>query len=465
MLTLAQKQAVLAGILIGALLVVGWLMWLSTHRPTPVAQQPTQLAVVTHTEATSPPNEPLRTTATARPTKPATPTVVIASATASASASASATLPAFDAEVYALPTLDLATPGPQYTPPTAIPTPFPIASKRAGVTNILLMGTDTSFSTGQFRTDTLIVASIDSANRTVTLLTIPRDLLVYIPGIKMDRVNTAVVWGAINQYPGGGIELLKQTLLYNLGIPIDHWLVVDFNGFRHAVDALGGVDIPVSCPLQDWRLKTVPTPQAGEVAVTPDIQDEANWEQYYLEVGVRHMYGDLALWYARSRKSSSDFDRSRRQQQIIRALFREFLAQDGLSDLPGWYERMSPYYDTDMNLPQLLQFAGLAAELEQVQIRSRFIGRKDVYSWTTPGGAAVLLPNPVEIQRTLDEAFSPPASNRASEPYPLVVVKNETRLKSWQALAVDNLAWAGFLPVTEESAESGRAKYHTHILW
>lgn len=82
-------------------------------------------------------------------------------------------------------------------------------------------------------TDTLIIVSINKETQTAAMVSLPRDLFVYVPGKVMSRINTALTLG--------GPELLVDTILYNLGIPIDYWAQVDFNGFVQIVNSLGGV--------------------------------------------------------------------------------------------------------------------------------------------------------------------------------------------------------------------------------
>jgi len=141
-------------------------------------------------------------------------------------------------------------------PVTAIPPVMPSASSPDGddVLNVLLLGSDTDNPVNAGRTDAIMVASINRTRGTVSLLSIPRDLFVYIPGWTMGRINTAFGYGE-QIAPGQGYALLKDTLRYNLGLEIDFYARVDFNGFRAIINALGGVEITVDCALQDWILK------------------------------------------------------------------------------------------------------------------------------------------------------------------------------------------------------------------
>lgn len=307
------------------------------------------------------------------------------------------------------------------------------------IINILLLGRDTSRDSRSYRTDVIIIASVNKKENAVTLLPIPRDLYVYIPGWTMQRINTAANHGDAIGYQGGGVALLEQTILYNFGIPIHGWARIDFGGFAQVVDILGGVDLPVTCIMQDWRLK-------DEGYALTD-QDPDHWELYTVDPGIQHMGGSLALWYARSRKHSSDFDRSRRQHQVLRAILDKALQLDLLPKVPQLYGQYAEIVDTDLGLGDLLQFVPLATAIDRSRIKSRFVGRGYVTSWTAPDGAAVLLPNRAAIASLLDEAFLPPADNVLARAAPAVEIWNGTRHKNWEILAADNLEWAGIVPV------------------
>ena len=142
----------------------------------------------------------------------------------------------------------------------------------------------------------------------------------------MQRINTAYQQGELTGYPGGGAQLLKDTVAYNLGIHIDHIAMVEFNGFRQIVDTLGGIDVPLVCAFTDWHI------------IDPNKSDqiEDNWALFTLGPGVVHMDGDLALWYTRSRMRSSDFDRGRRQQEVLRAIFNQGIRLNVIPKLPNF---------------------------------------------------------------------------------------------------------------------------------
>ena len=314
---------------------------------------------------------------------------------------------------------------------TAVPTAVPTFEVPANTTNVLLLGND-----GGTNTDTMIIVAVNRTGPTASIMSLPRDLYVYQPGHKMDRINTAVA--------RGGVELLKQPILYNFGIPIHYYARVDFEGFQEIVDIMGGVDVSVSCQLADWRLKS---PELY-------VEDEDNWEIFTLEPGVHHLDGDTALWYVRSRRTTSDFDRGRRQQQLLRAMFTQGVDLGLITEFPRLWNTYQDYVETDMDIGRILQLAALAPAIRENGIQHLYLANR-TQPWITPGGAQVQLPI-WEGQNAMAETFSrlylPPALNMAERPPIEVEIINATDNPDLSWLAVDNLAWHGFTPIIGEPA-------------
>jgi polyisoprenyl-teichoic acid--peptidoglycan teichoic acid transferase len=328
------------------------------------------------------------------------------------------------------------------TPVTAVPTAMPPAEVPKNAINILLLGSDQRSPTGGWRTDVMIVVSINPDGPSAAMLSIPRDLYVWVPDWGMAKINTADTHGHNVGYEGGGPGLLKQVLLYNLGIPVHYYARVDFDGFIRIIDTLGGIDLPVPCAMTDWRLKS---PEL-------DINLEENWELFTVDERVHHMDGDMALWYVRSRIHSHDFDRSRRQQQMLRAMMTKAMNLNMIPQLPQLWSDFSTTVETDLKLGEMLQLAALAPRLDLNKIKSRFVAGDAVMSWTTPDtNAYVLLPQPERIQELVADVFEPPALNRAFQNPPVVEVWNGTERPDLDRLALDNLAWEGLVGVWGEA--------------
>lgn len=311
--------------------------------------------------------------------------------------------------------------------PTALP---PLTDNET--INFILIGSDTRGGSS-FRTDTLVIAIYWPKEGQVSLISIPRDLWVYIPTVGMQRVNVAYEYGELGAYPGGGAALLKDTITYNLGIRIDHAAMVDFDGFRRIVDTLGGIEAPVACAYTDWRL----------IDPSYDPYNENNWWLYTVGPGQVHMDGDLALWYARARSKSSDFDRGRRQQEVLRNIFAKALQTDTFSKIPQLYNDFSSTVVTDLGLADLVRMAPYAPKLSNANIRGYYIRPPYVSGWMTPGGASVQLPNDELLKQMLIEAatLSPRAAERESIK---VEIQNGSSFGAWDTLAASRLNYAGY---------------------
>ena len=322
------------------------------------------------------------------------------------------------------------------TPATAIPTPVDTFDVPRDTTNVLLLGSDAPVGDqGVKRTDTMIIVSINRSGPTASMISLPRDLYVYIPGGTMSRLNTAITLG--------GVSLLKQTILYNFGIPIHYYARVDFEGFEEIVDAIGGVEVAVTCGFRDWRIKS---PEL-------DPEDEDNWEVYELEPGIHRMDGETALWYARSRLMSDDFDRGRRQQQLLRAMLNQGVDLGLVTQVPALWNTFKDRVETDMDIGRMLQIAALAPEIRENGVQNLYVLGKTT-PWIVPGSnAQVQLPiweGPGMMEETFRRLFLPPALNKATRAPILVEVINATGEEDMARLAAENLAWYGFVPIISE---------------
>jgi LCP family protein required for cell wall assembly len=311
------------------------------------------------------------------------------------------------------------------------PTPLPPLTDNKTI-NFLLIGSDKRPGSS-YRTDTLVIAIVWLKEGQVSLISIPRDLWVYIPEVGMQRINTAYQSGEINIYPGGGPGLLKDTITYNLGIRIDHTAMVEFDGFRRIVDTLGGIEVPIGCAYTDWRL----------IDPSYNPEDETSWWLYTVGPGQIYMDGDLALWYARSRSKSNDFDRGRRQQEVLRSIFAKALQTDTFSKIPQLYNDFSSTIITDLGLADMLGMSPYALNFTNANIRGYYIRPPYVTSWTTPGGAAVLLPNDEALKQMLLEATTVSAYAVARKTI-TVEVQNGSPFETWDTLAASRLNYAGY---------------------
>ena len=278
--------------------------------------------------------------------------------------------------------------------------------------NILLLGIDKRPDESIARTDTMIVLSVDPASGQASMLSVPRDLWVTIPGYGENRVNMSHYLGEKDGYPGGGPALAMKTLQYNLGVPLHFYVRVDFDGFRRIIDTLGGIDIDV--------------PQAIEDPKYPDMN--YGYDPFSIEAGPQHLNGDMALKYARTRATrGADFDRARRQQQVLLAIRQQALAVNVIPKLPELWVTMAGTVQTDLQLVDILELAKLADRISSSDIKTAVIDHTMTVDYTTNTGARVLLPVRERIRPLIDELFGVPKPVVAPTPTPDPAVAERQR--------------------------------------
>jgi LCP family protein required for cell wall assembly len=306
----------------------------------------------------------------------------------------------------------------------------PLLQQAPGTLNILLLGSDASPDGRWARTDSIIIASVNPEAPSVSMLSLPRDLHVRIPGYGRDRINTAFERGIANNFPnGGGPGFLALVLRKNFGIRIDHFVRIDFEGFVKAVDTLGGVEVLAECELHD----TFPDPANPKSKVGIDLD---------VFPGKATLSGQQALWYSRSRWSTSDFDRARRQQKVLRAALKKAKQSNLLSNAVGLFGDLRSNIDTDIGLGEVPTFVNIAQKLDGLAIKSRVITFPIVKTLVRSDGAYVLDPQP-GILSYVAEALSPPVTNRAQTRIAVEVV-NASSKPDMELIAAERLGWEGF---------------------
>lgn len=248
---------------------------------------------------------------------------------------------------------------------------------------VLVMGLDNrpGDSGGTCRTDTMMVIRLDPVNDRIGILSIPRDTYVEVPGYSgLHRVNTACVLGNL-ELNGSGPLLAMQTVQYNFGLRINDYVMVDFNTFISIIDRIGGIDV--------YNKKIINDP------IYPSMN--YGYDPFYLEIGDHHLDGANALKYARSRHSSDDIDRGRRQQDVLFAVRDRILSLDMLDDLiaqsaPIWNDLQSGM-ETGLSLDQIIQLALFAKDIPPENIHNAVLGWDYLTGYKTVGGASVVIPD------------------------------------------------------------------------
>jgi polyisoprenyl-teichoic acid--peptidoglycan teichoic acid transferase len=273
------------------------------------------------------------------------------------------------------------------------PTLIPTSEFKTERTNILLMGIDRR--PGQAfisRTDSMMILSIDPQNETISILSLPRDLYVIIPGRGRDRINTAFVYGSTGNNPAGGAALAMATVEYNLGVHIDHYILVDFAAFINGINALGGIDIFVPVTINDTMF--------------PDMN--YGYDPFYIEAGQQHIDGETALKYARTRYQDSDFARAGRQQQILLATRQKALSlgvPEMIRRAPTLYRQVEQGVRTDLSLQELISLAQLAAEIPRESIQNEVLDQRYVSGHRTEQGASVQVMDNVAAAELIRRLF------------------------------------------------------------
>jgi LCP family protein required for cell wall assembly len=249
-----------------------------------------------------------------------------------------------------------------------------------GRVTILLLGIDARdrVNEGASRTDVMTLVTIDPISQTAAMLSIPRDLYVPLPGYnEQQRINTAYFWGELNGRPGGGPGFAAETVTYNFGIPLQRYAVIDFEGFKKIVDAVGGVEIDVPQEIIDYEY---PTPDYGT-------------EVLQIPAGQVHMDGELALKYVRTRHGDSDFGRLQRQQQVMLAIRDKAVSIGSINRVPEVLNAVSDSLQTDLTLPEILSLAKKWSQIPRENIHNYRIDETMIQPYITPEGGQVLLPD------------------------------------------------------------------------
>jgi LCP family protein required for cell wall assembly len=290
-----------------------------------------------------------------------------------------------------------ASPTPTSVPAIAVAQPTPVVTWNGPRSvNYVLLGLDRR-DNELARPDVIIIGNVDLREKRASLLSVPRDLLVTIPGYGRDRINTAFVYGELDRKSGGGAALLGRAVEQNFGVHIDHYAVLDFNCFRSIVDAIGGLSVNVPqrivdpyYPTEDYRRRTV-----------------------VFEPGLQQMDGNRALEYVRTRYTTSDFGRMHRQQQIVAATRERLLSLNALPSVPRIVADCGGV-TTDLGILEVIGLANAARDIRGEDTVMQVIESPLVADVITPAGAMVLQPR-WELIRPLVQRVFPTSTTVAGE--------------------------------------------------
>jgi LCP family protein required for cell wall assembly len=267
--------------------------------------------------------------------------------------------------------------------------------------NVLLIGIDSAPGRTEALTDSLIVVSLDPVGRTVSMLSIPRDLAGIPLGngtVFGPKINSLMSWakGHPAEFPQGGIHALEAGVGALLGLRIHYYATVDLTGFVAMVDAVGGVDVNVKKPLAD--------------PIYPRLDGKRGWS---VMPGLHHFDGADALAYARIRKAvgESDLTRAARQQEILVALRNQAVGAGILFNLPTLLTAVGTTVRTDVPEDRLPELAALAEQIGGSSTTKVVLGSPMIKAGSSPLYGSLFLPVPSRVAAMVKVVFGPPGAD------------------------------------------------------
>lgn len=279
-----------------------------------------------------------------------------------------------------------------------------LAGEGDGRINILLMGIGGEKHPGGNLTDTIIIASVDPKNKSMAMLSLPRDLLVPIPKpfSGQEKINAIHSYGEQNKdkIPGGGPTLLKTTISDILDLKIHYFIRLDFQGFKDIIDTIEGVDLNIEKAIND------------PLYPAPNMRD---YDPFYISAGNHHLDGEVALKYVRSRQTTSDFDRAKRQQEVLSAVKDKSLSVGIVSNprkISDLIKVLGNHIQTDFTATEIERFFKIIKEIKSSDIITKVLDNSPDGPLTNyNNGGYYLVPKTgdfKEIQRIAHEIFSDP---------------------------------------------------------
>ncbi len=247
--------------------------------------------------------------------------------------------------------------------------------------HILLLGTDSRDVDSNGRSDSMMVATVDPVSKKAYLMSIMRDTYVNIPGHGRSRINAA--------YSYGGAPLAMETVGQLLGVPINSYVTIDFEGFKALVDQVDGVDIDVEKDMH--------------------YTDGGDGHRYdiNLKKGYQTLDGTHALQYVRFRHdATSDFTRTERQRKFLAALAAKMQSSTSIVNLPSILKATAPYIQTNMSASTMLKLAGLGMDVNVGNIEKLQIPPTPLLKEETIHGAAVLGVDETLLRKYIQDKLS-----------------------------------------------------------
>ena len=258
--------------------------------------------------------------------------------------------------------------------------------------NILLLGVDKRSDSEDQNADVIIIAHVDLIDQKIAAVSIPRDLLVEVPGIGPEKINSAYNYGikADPESKVSGVVLMRDTIESVFGVFIDGYIMVDFNGFTEVIDAMDGVVVDVPTAIIDEEYPT----------------DDFGTEVVRFAPGPQLMDGERALKYVRTRHQDSDDGRRERQLQVLRSLFDRAKSFDSITNGFDIITALGESVQTSFYLDQQLTLAQIGYAMNDEDIQLLTLTEPLIWGGYTDSGAWVYFSDPQELREWVTASLS-----------------------------------------------------------
>lgn len=336
--------------------------------------------------------------------------------------------------------------------------------------NVLLLGMGGIKHEGGYLTDTIIIASLEPSTQKVAMVSIPRDLALPVEDMGLQKINSINAYAEMESKNSGGVAI-SQAISDVLGIPIDYYVRVDFEGFVNIVDELGGVSVDVENTIDDYRYPIKGMEEAEDY--------ESRFEHLHINEGRQIMNGDLALKYARSRHAvgveGSDFARAKRQQKIIVAVKNKLLSTKLLlqpTTLASIISELHDHISTNLKIWEMLKLWDLFKDINRENIVNKVLDNSPnslLVDDFTEEGAYILAPRSgdfEEMKYYINNVFSDaPAEDksRVTKERATIEVRNGTWINGLASQTALDLEKYGFIVV--RIGNSSRQNFERTVIY
>jgi LCP family protein required for cell wall assembly len=256
--------------------------------------------------------------------------------------------------------------------------------------NVLVLGSDRRPNMPNWRTDVIMIVAMNLETGEAGVVSVPRDVYIdLIPDHQPNRINVIDYLGEQDEPDGGGPKLLSQIIEEKMGIPIHHYLRFDFEGFKKVVDALGGLEITLDCPVSDYLPEE-------DIAIR-------------LQPGTHRLNGKEALAYVRTRRQGGDLERSRRQQRVVWAVRDQIRRENLVSRVPALYAALHDSVQTDISLVSAIRYVRFALALDEEDVHGIVLSPPDMLREGWRGGMFVFVANWDLISEQIQTIFDRPS--------------------------------------------------------